>query len=245
MQNLSLLRSGNAILQQIEPQILVQFSDRIHLVRLERRTTLHDVGDDIEWVYFPVTGLIGVVSETANGDAVQNENIGCSGVLGAFAACGSRKGLNKAVVDIPGSAWRVSAPAYRDLFQASAGLRTAIHRHVELLLARARQGTTCNALHNVEGRLCRTILDLLDASCTGASLPVGQATLAQMLGVQRTTVTFAVSALQEAAIVRSRRGGLEVMDRKGLEQRACSCWASLQFLETEISSSNQPVCEAS
>jgi CRP-like cAMP-binding protein len=177
------------------------------------------------------------------GEAVQTATIGWDGALGAFEACGTRQSAALAVVRIDGAAWVMHDADYRRLYEASEDLRTEVHKHVEILLAEARQFAACNALHSVEARLSRLILEALERSRADDVLPATQETLAEMLGVQRTTVTAAVAQLQAAGAVRSTRGQLEVLDRATLEKTACSCREMIRAARADIRASDENACD--
>jgi CRP-like cAMP-binding protein len=244
MVGVSIFPGGNALIQALEPAVLEKFSPRFSAKELKKGDTLQDTGETVDSVYFPISGLIGLFSETPDGDCVLTAMLGREGALGAFAACGSRKAMAKALVQIPGKAWCLPASTYRDLFVESEALRTAIHKHVEFVLAEARQFATCNALHTTEARLCRAILQARERSVSGTLLPLTQATFAQMLGVQRTTITMAVNALQANKLIRVRRGGLELLDLKGLERSSCACREAIQFAADEIRTSPERACSS-
>lgn len=235
---------ANTLLRAVEPHVLAHFTERLQDFPLSKGDLLHEPGEPVEWVYFPESGLIGVLSETMAGESVESAMVGRDGALGVFEACGSRQSFHRAVVQIPGHARRIRASGYRELFDASSALRTAVHKYVELLLAEARQSVACAALHAVESRLSRTILEALDRSGADTVLPLTQESLAHMLGVQRTTVAVCLSALQRAGVIRSGRGSLEVLDRVGLERAACVCRDTISFMRRDIQRSDAAVCHA-
>jgi CRP-like cAMP-binding protein len=202
-------------------------------VELRRGETLHSVGQAVEWVYFPLSGLVGIHSETLAGESVQTGMVGCDGAVGLAEALGSGQYLSRGVVQIPGFAMRMGAANFRLLVETSRSFRSAAERHLEMVLIETRQFVACNALHPVEGRLSRSILDALDRSCLNQILPVTQETLAQMLGAQRTTVAASLSKLQRAGLIRNGRRAIEVLDPARLERLACSCRKTLQFAREE------------
>jgi CRP-like cAMP-binding protein len=236
--------SGNVLLAQLEPEVLSRFAPHLRPVELSKGDVLQKDGETVDMVYFPVRGLIGLMSDTASGESVESAMVGWDGALFAFEACGSRKSLARATVQIPGTAWRMSASSYREMYGASEALRTVMHKYVELVLAEARQFVACNAVHAVESRLCRAILDAIYRSGATHILHLTQESLAQILGVQRTTVALAMSNLQRADILRSGRGAIEILDRPKLERMACDCHAALHTARTAIYTSKAPVCEA-
>jgi len=233
----------NWLLNAVEPGVRSRFERRLQKVTLERDEILAHPGDTIERVYFPEGALIGLISAMPGGDTVQTAMVGWDGALGVFEACGSRQSAFLAEVQVAGSAWAMPADDYRRMYEASDALRTAVHKYVEMLLAEARQFVACNALHTVEARLCRSVLEALERSRDGRVLPATQETLAEMLGVQRTTVTAAIAQLQAAGVLRSARGLLEVMDKGALEQAACSCRETVRLARAEIYKSDEPICE--
>src|SRR3546814_4780255 len=96
-------------------------------------------------------------SENVEGESVSGGMVGRNGAFGAFEACGSRLSYARALVQISGDAWRIRAVHYRELFDQPAGLRIAIHKHIEALLVEARQLVACTAIHRVEMRMCRVL----------------------------------------------------------------------------------------
>src|SRR4051812_15124083 len=116
MVGVSILPNGNSLLQALEPAVLEKFSPRFVAKELKKGDALQDAGETVESVYFPTSGLIGLFSETPDGDSVLTAMLGREGALGAFAACGSRKAMAKATVQIAGKAWCLPASIYRDLF---------------------------------------------------------------------------------------------------------------------------------
>jgi CRP-like cAMP-binding protein len=241
---MSVIATKNVLLGQLEPAVLARFRDRMQLVDLVKGEVLQEPGEQVEWVYFPEDGLICLASETVAGEIVSGDTVGWDGAVGVFEACGSRRTFARAVVQIAGRAWRLRGAVYRELFDQSASLRSAVHKHVEALLVESRQLMACNAIHTVESRLARAILDAVDRSGSGPQLPLTQEALAQMLGVQRSTVTLCAAALQRARLIRNVRGAVEVLDPSGLEKAACACRATISFARDEIHGSLAQACEA-
>jgi CRP-like cAMP-binding protein len=238
-----MVKHRNWLLSAIEPDVLADLGPRMVPVQLRRGDELHAPSDPVEYVYFPDGALIGILSETLSGESVVTGLIGFDGALGAFEACGSRKAHMRGVVLVSGAACRMRASDYRALYDTSPSLRTAVHKHVEVLLAESRQSVGCNAIHPVEGRLARTLLEAGER-CDGENVvALTQEALAQMLGVQRTTVALAMSALQKQGSLRSGRGAVE-LNQDALEKTACSCREILQMLKFEIRTTRAESCDA-
>ncbi|HYE42665.1 MAG TPA: Crp/Fnr family transcriptional regulator [Caulobacteraceae bacterium] len=234
---------GNMVLRAVEPANWRRYGPRFERVKLTKSQSLQETGDEVEWVYFPETGLIGLAAETSGGESAQCTTVGRDGAVGVFEACGSRRAFYRAIVQVPGEAWRVRAGAYRELFDQSPGLRTAVHKLVEVLLAESRQYVACNALHSLQSRLARLLVDVQEKAACGLSLPLTQDALAQMLGVQRTSVALAIASLEKNGVLRRSRGAVGIVDRTALEREACSCWGSLTFAREEIYASFESSCD--
>jgi CRP-like cAMP-binding protein len=234
----------NLILAQVESLAASRIADKLQRVQVRRGSVLQEVGTLVQWVWFPEDALISIASENASGESVTGGIIGWNGTFGAFEACGSRTSFARAQVQITGTAYRIRADYYRELFDQSPALRSAIHHHMEALLVEARQLVACTALHSVESRMCRVLLDASERSHGGASLSLTQEALAQMLGVQRTTIAVTASSLQKAGLIRTGRGSIELLDSKRLDATACACRATIKYATAEIYSSRGKVCEA-
>lgn len=234
----------NWLIDQVEPQVRRSFAEAIRGVELPKGRVLLHPGDEVESVYFPEGSLIGLSSSTPAGEAVQTALIGWDGALGVFEACGTRTSRCQAEVLVEGTALAMAADDYRRMFDASEALRAGVHKHVELLLAESRQDVACNALHAVEARLSRWVLEALERSRDGRVLPVTQEALSQMLGVQRTTITAAMSGLQARGVLRTARGAVQVLDRAALEKDACCCRETVLAARQEIyTSDDEAVCD--
>jgi CRP-like cAMP-binding protein len=137
---------------------------------------------------------------------------------------GIRRGFTRAVVQAPMVASRISCTQFQAAVQISEALKNLIVNYNELLVAQIQQTAACNALHTTECRLARWLLQTRDRVDSDV-LPLTQEFLSQMLGVRRTTVTLVARQLEQAGVIKNRRGRIVVMDRKGLEDVACECCA--------------------
>jgi len=131
------------------------------------------------------------------------------------------------VVQLPGTAAWLSASYFHAAAVQSHAIRDLIVRYNDLLLAQVQQSVACNALHALEARLCRWLLQTHDCM-DGDVIPLTQEFLGQMLGVRRTTVTIAARLLQSANLIRYRRGHIQILDRKALEDISCECYAVIR-----------------
>lgn len=196
-------------------------------VELERGRLLYDPGDAIEHVYFPHDGVISLMTLMENGAAIESATIGPEGALGLMAAVAPRQSLSRAIVQTPLRAARIGAERLHEAWERSPALRDLVDRHSEALYGHAIQSVACNALHSVEARFCRWLLTCHDRISTD-TVALTQELLADMLGVQRTTVTAVARSLQEKGFIRYRRGVVDIMDRAGLQALACECYGVIR-----------------
>jgi CRP-like cAMP-binding protein len=217
----------NRFLATLPPHDFSLLAPHLRTIPLERGVMLHDVGEEIEHVYFPHTGMVSLVAVMQSGATVETATIGRAGVIGASAGLGARSTIARAIVQLPGTAAWISASQFHAAAAQSAAVRDLIVRYNDVLLAQVQQSVACNALHGLEARLCRWLLQTHDC-IDGNVIPLTQEFLGQMLGVRRTTVTIAARLLQSAGLIRYRRGHIQVLDRAALEDISCECYAMIR-----------------
>src|SRR5215471_7553271 len=214
----------NRFLATLPPHDFSLLAPHLRTTGLERGVMLHDVGGEIEHVYFPHSGMVSLVAVMQSGATVETATVGRGGVIGASAGLGARWTFGRAVVQLPGTAAWISGAQFYAAANQSQAIRDLIVRYNDLLLAQVQQSVACNALHALEARLCRWLLQTHDC-IDGDAIPLTQEFLGQMLGVRRTTVTIAARLLQSAGLLRYRRGLIHIIDRAALEEIACECYA--------------------
>jgi CRP-like cAMP-binding protein len=162
-----------------------------------------------------------------DGQTVATTLVGREGALASFSVLGPSLSSVTAIARAAGTASLISAARFRAAFAQSAAIRNVVQVHARALLLQLQHVAACNALHRVDGRMARWLLQLHDR-VPDDRLPVTQEALAQLLGVRRTTVTLMMSKLREAGAVRSDRRGFVEIDRARLEKVACDCYAIMQ-----------------
>jgi CRP-like cAMP-binding protein len=155
--------------------------------------------------------------------------IGREGAAGLQNAMGQRPSFTRAIVQVPGVFWSISAEALRRAIENSEQAKAVVNRYTEILWAEAQQLAACNAVHQSLPRLARWLLQSADR--TGSNrLPLTQEFLGEMLGVRRTSVTLLAQELQNRGIIRYGRGKITVLDRAALEATACECYQVIEDL---------------
>ena len=152
---------------------------------------------------------------------------GREAALGFISALVTRQSFGRYVTQVPGSAIaRSSGPPERRRSASVPEPRQVLFRFTEAFLAQTLQSVACNAVHSVEARCCRAILSTRDRTDKD-DVPLTHETLAEMLGVQRSTVSSVTSALQKAGLIVQGRGTIRITDRDGLESTACECYRTI------------------
>jgi len=198
---------------------------RPHLkpVALTYRQSLYRANKPIEYIYFIESGVGSLVNTMKNGDAAEVGTIGNEGVVGLPLLLGDDRAPTCVYVQVPGSGLKMKAALFQKELARSSSLRAVMHRYAHAFFNQVAQSAACNHYHSLEQRCCRWLLMTHDRMHSDSFL-LTQEFLAMMLGVQRTGVTAAAGALQRAGLIRYVRGNVTVIDRRGLERRACECY---------------------
>ena len=213
----------NRLLAALTPADFSLLASKLKNISLSQGELLQEAGEPIKHVYFPQSGMISLLTVMQNGSAVETATVGREGAMGAMSGLGSRIAPYRAVVRIEGAASRIAAAPFEAAVNGSASIKELIVRYSDFLMMMIQQSAGCSALHSLEKRLCRWLLQAQDRN-DGIRLPVTQELLSQLLGVRRTTLTITARNLQTAGLIRYRRGLIEIVDRGGLEAKACECY---------------------
>ncbi len=214
---------GNRLLAALPTTDFDLLAPHIRKVTLERDTVLIRSGEQIEQIYFPLSGMIAFLMDMPNGQTVATAVIGNEGSVGLLSALGSFRSPMTAVVRVAGTSLQISPSRFRDALRRSGGITAAVAIYTKVLLTQFQHVAACNALHSVEARLARWLLHIHDR--VGEEfLPLTQEALSELLGVRRTTVTHVVHKLRTSGAIRTNQRGLIEIDRPRLEAAACECY---------------------
>jgi CRP-like cAMP-binding protein len=195
-------------------------------VSLLQGVALSEPGDEITDVFFPHDGMLSLLAVMRDGKAIETATVGREGVVGAMAGLGLYKSMVRVVVQLPMIGSRIAAAHFRKVVQKSDVIRDLCIDYNEVLLSQARVTAACNALHPIEARFCRWLLQSADRA-GGDRIGLTQEFLAEMLGVRRTSVTEIASKIQAQGLISYSRGMITILDRKGVEKRSCECFQML------------------
>jgi len=219
--------SANRLLAMLPQADIERLLPALSIVALEQGVVLNEPGEEPERVYFPHTGMISLLAVMADGKAVETATVGREGVVGAMAGLGLHIPLTRAVVQTPLVSSRIAAVPFRRAVQASTALREIIVRYNDLLLGQVQITAACNALHPIQKRLARWILQTRDRIDTDM-VPLTQELLSEMLGVRRSSISEIANRLQATGLIRYSRGMIEILDRAALTAAACECYSLIR-----------------
>jgi CRP-like cAMP-binding protein len=216
-------RTRNRLLAALSPSDFAQLSSELQPISLAKRQILYDVGSAFDFLYFIEEGFASVLTTMENGTSSEVGMVGPEGLVGASALLGGQISAQQVIMQLPGTALRISAAAGKAAFDGNPGIRAVLLRFIEDLLNLSSQTAGCNRLHSVEQRSARWLLMASDR--LGAEvLPLTQEFIAAMLGVRRSGVSEVAGELQRSGLIRSRRGEITIIDRAGLKKTACECY---------------------
>ncbi|MEO7105682.1 MAG: Crp/Fnr family transcriptional regulator [Rhodoferax sp.] len=214
----------NQLLAAMPSDVLNRWQGRLELVELSRNQLLYSAGCSPEYVYFPTTAIVSMLSITQEGSSAEVALVGNDGVAGISYLLGVNGAVTDAVVQSSGRAFRISARFIKEEVETSFGVMKVVMRYAQSVMGQMAQTAVCNRYHSIDQQLCRRILSALDRLPTD-ELDMTHELAANLLGVRREGVTVAARKLQEAGLIRYSRGHIAVLDRARLEQRTCECYA--------------------
>jgi CRP-like cAMP-binding protein len=216
----------NRLLLLLIDQLGEQADANVDQVTLQRGSILCDAGDDLQFAYFPEDCVLSLLSVLIDGTQVETATIGNEGGFGALASMGCPIASSRCMVQVEGAASRVPTRWLRQACVQVPFLSDLFVRYAQITIFQIQQSAACNALHPVEKRLARWLLEMSDRGDT-ERLALTHEFLAGILGANRATISIAAAALQDAGHIVYRRGTIDIQDRLGLEAACCECYAAV------------------
>lgn len=213
----------NQLLAALSADELARLKPHLELVSLSLGEIIYESGEQLEYVYFPITAIISLLYIMENGSIAEIGFSGNDGLVGIPLIIGGNTALNRAVVTIAGKGLRLRAKALKEEFRLHGVFQKILLRYTQYFMTQISQTAVCNRLHLVEQQLCRCLLinhDLLHTN----KLIITHELIANTLGVRRETVSIAAAQLKNKQLIKYVRGSIIILDRKGLENNACECY---------------------
>ncbi len=200
----------------------------LSVLALPRGRTLFEPGDEVNTTYFPCkTTIVSLLVVLADGREVEAATIGHEGAVGGIISSGRKPAFGRATVQIGGAAYAIPTQRLEEAKERSPRLGDIFSRYSDLLVAQMMQSAACNAVHSLEQRCCRWLLATHDRAGVDV-IHLTQESLAEMLGVQRTSVTAVAGHLSDKGLISYQRGKIRIENRRGLEAESCECYQAVE-----------------
>lgn len=222
MTPLSTAWTTNRFLAGLAPQDMVRWSPHLRALDLPVGHVLVGAHDKPRHAYFPTTAIVSLLHLKEDGSTVEVAVIGREGFVGMPVVTGGDVMPYEALIQTPGQVWQLSADLLRAEAARGGPVLSQLLLFVQALLTQVSQTAVCNRHHSLDQQLCRWLLLMFDR-LDGRQLSMTREAIATMLGLRRDTVSEAAGVLQAAGLIRYARGRIELVDRSGLEDRACEC----------------------
>jgi CRP-like cAMP-binding protein len=214
----------NRLLAALPPEEWARFEPQLEWVDMPLGHVMYESGRTLSHVYFPIDSIVSLLYVMEDGASAEIAVTGNEGVVGISLFMGGESTTSRAVVQSAGQGFRMRAQAIKEEFNRSHPVMHLLLRYTQALITQMAQTAVCNRHHTLDQQLARWLLLSLDR-LPGSELVMTQELIANMLGVRREGVTEGALKLQRLGLIRYARGHITVLDRLGLEQRTCECYA--------------------
>jgi CRP-like cAMP-binding protein len=213
----------NRLLLALPSRDLKRVVPELEHISCQRAEVLMDADSPLDHVFFPDSGVVSVVAVYADGNVIEMATIGREGCTGMQAFFGAKTSSLRLLVQIPGSAAKMSRAAFARAIESTPSFRNVMSAYIQAFLEQVLVSVACNGAHSLKERLARWLLMMRDRSDEDALL-ITQSLLAEMLGVQRPTITNAARELERAGLIERGNRQVTILDRHGLIEESCECY---------------------
>jgi CRP-like cAMP-binding protein len=218
---------GNQLLSLLPPSEYQRLSPYLQAVSLPVREILYTARAPIDYVYFPLSGMVSAMTVMEDGSAIEVATIGKEGVVGLTAFVGGETSPYEVMVQVEGEGIRMRSDVLANEASQDGPLRRLLVLYNTAFSTQVSYSVACNGLHKVEKRCCRWLLMTADRM-ESDTVQLTHEFLAIMLGVRRSSVTEVLQPLQGRGLIKNGRGKIKILDRPGLETAACECYRTVK-----------------
>ena len=222
----------NRLLAALPERDRARLIPQLEILTLFAREAVQESREELNFVYFPLDCIVALVSSVESKATVEVGLIGNEGLLGAQTLMGAKHANSQALILTEGKALRVPAATLRKEAKRSTRMREVMLTYANASLAQSAQLAACHRYHTPQARLARLLLMINDRMNT-SELRITQDLLGHLLGTRRATVTRAANQLQDSGLIELVRGRIRFLDRPGLEEKSCSCYAIITAQQAE------------
>src|SRR6202050_345936 len=213
----------NRLLLALPSRNLKRLMPELEQISCHRAQVLMDADSALDHVFFPDSGVVSVVAVYADGSIIEMATIGREGCSGVQAILGARRSSVQLLVQIPGTAARMSRAGFMRAMQSMPSFKGLMDDYVHAFFEQVMVSVACNGAHSLKQRLARWLLMMRDRNDSD-TLPITQDLLAEMLGVQRPSISNAAQELEHAGLIERGRRQVTILDRQGLTKASCGCY---------------------
>ena len=214
----------NFLLAALPADEFVRVLSKLEFVSFKLGEVLYESGDRMDYVYFPKTAIISLLYIMENGATAEIGVVGNDGLIGVSLFMGGDTTTSRAIIQSAGNAFRMNAKDLKAEFALGGAFQKMLLRYTQALMTQISQTAVCNRLHSLEQQLCRWLL-LSHDRLNSDKLVMTHDLISNMLGVRREGVTLAAQKLAKRKLITNLRGTITVIDRLGLEDAVCECYA--------------------
>jgi CRP-like cAMP-binding protein len=234
----------NQFLLSLSPTVFALLRPLLKPTEFPSSRVLFATGDEVTEVYFLQSGAVSLVTALRDGKMIESAMVGRDGIVGGGFALGGGHAGYTAIVEVAGRGHCISIEAASRIARENEEFRTAIIGYEQFVLAQAQQSAACNVTHDLQARLARWLLRVRDV--TGSdSFVLTQESIAEMLGVGRTSVSITAHTMRQAGLISYRRGQIRVETFDGLRDMACECYGVIRMRYDRLAPPGQPVTASS
>ncbi|HMJ17976.1 MAG TPA: Crp/Fnr family transcriptional regulator [Gemmatimonadaceae bacterium] len=223
----------NGLLSKLPASELAALLELSAYMDCDLRDVFYASGAKIKNVYFPLTGMISLVTELKDGTSLESMTVGCEGFAGLSLFHGVPTARTMAMCQIKGGFLRLPAESFTNLLLEAPQLSLLLHRYSQFSLDAVAQSAACNSMHLIEQRCARWLLISSDA-VDSLEFGLTHEFLSQMLAVRRPGVTVAIGQLEKAKLIGTRYGKITILDKAALERSACECYRTVKDRRKEL-----------
>src|SRR5271155_35291 len=213
----------NRLLLALPARNLKRLMPELEQIRCQRAQVLMNADSALDHVFFPDSGVVSVVAVYEDGSIIEMATVGREGFTDVQAIFGAKRSSVQLLVQIPGTAVRMSRAAFTRAMQSMPSFRSVMDAYAQAFLEQVMVSVACNGAHNLKQRLARWLLMMRDRSDSDV-LQITQSLLAEMLGVHRPTISNVARDLESAGLIARGRKQLTILDRQGLTEASCECY---------------------
>ena len=217
----------NRLLLALAPSNLKRLMPELEQIPCPDGEVLLDADSSLDEIFFPDSGVVSVVAVYEDGSIIEISPVGREGCTGFQAILGAKSSSVRLLVHIPGSAVKISRTAFTRAMESMPSFRNLMYAYVQAFLEQVLVSAACNGAHSLKQRLARWLLMMRDRSDSD-TLPITQNLLAEMLGVQRPSITNVVRELKGADLIAPGRRQVTILDPPGLMKASCECYQSVR-----------------